>query len=457
MEDKAKHIASLESQILQQQAQIQDLTAKLSLALSQLSKQAIPKDSRNSSLPPSQDKVSKKRTQSLRQKSSKKSGGQSGHPGSNLKMVATPATVVALRPCFCQRCGAAFSDAQLHYQKSRQVVDIPLPTPEVTEFQQYSGTCGCGHVQSGEFPSGVKAHIQYGQHVEAFVGYLSVAHYIPYGRMVTILKDLFGIEMSEGTVANILQRLKEKGLPYYEQIRQYIASDTHVVGADESACRVNGDNHWAWVWQTPALCYLTIAPNRGKATVDSHFPEGFPQAVLTSDRWASHLNTTAQAHQICLAHLLRALNYLEAAEKHSFSIELQALFRTAIDEKKQHLVFAQTATIAQKLEQQLDTLLQQTIPKETYPETAKLQKSLIKLRQAVFPFLYHKEVPPDNNASERAIRNIKVKMKVSGQFKSGQEGFAVIRSIIDTVKKKQQSIWEVLVDLANVNNSYAFC
>jgi len=43
---------------------------------------------------------------------------------------------------------------------------------------------------------------------------------------------------------------------------------------------------------------------------------------------------------------------------------------------------------------------------------------LIKNRDSLLTFLYHLEVPPDNNGSERAIRNAKVKMKISNQFKT---------------------------------------
>jgi hypothetical protein len=55
-------------------------------------------------------------------------------------------------------------------------------------------------------------------------------------------------------------------------------------------------------------------------------------------------------------------------------------------------------------------------------------------------------VPPDNNGSERAIRNIKVKQKVSGQFKStqGADGFAILISIIDTTIKSGQNVLNAL-------------
>ena len=58
-------------------------------------------------------------------------------------------------------------------------------------------------------------------------------------------------------------------------------------------------------------------------------------------------------------------------------------------------------------------------------------------RQNLFTFLYIENVPPDNNGSERAVRNIKVKQKISGQFKIDKtaQNFAQIRSVIDTTIK----------------------
>ena len=53
---------------------------------------------------------------------------------------------------------------------------------------------------------------------------------------------------------------------------------------------------------------------------------------------------------------------------------------------------------------------------------------------------------PDNNGSERAIRNIKVKQKISGQFKSLQNAniFAVLRSVIDTTIKNGNNVLNTL-------------
>jgi transposase len=442
------------------EARIADLEEKLSDALVLLAKKSVKKDSLNSGIPPSKD-ISRKKTQSLRKKSDKKTGGQPGHRGSNLKMAATPDEVEELKPSYCSNCGHAFEEQELSHQKSRQVFDIPLPRLTVKEYRQYVGRCSCGCKQAADFPLHVNAPVQYGKNLEALVGYLSVGQYIPYKRMTGLLSDVFSVNLSQGTVDNMLNRLGEKAERFYDRIREELSESGLPVGADETGCPVNGDNYWAWVWppwqrQNEAYSYLTISDNRGSATVAEHFPEGFPNATLSSDRWAAHLKTAAVQHQICLVHLLRELNYLEALEKHSFAVRLRNLFQRAIHAKKQRQVFAYGSQESQKLEQSLDLLLKETIPKGKYPQTAKLQKSLIKLRQAVFPFLYEAKLSADNNASERSIRNIKVKIKVSGMFKSGHSIYARLKSVMETIQKKGQNIWQTFINLANAEYQWQY-
>jgi len=93
------------------------------------------------------------------------------------------------------------------------------------------------------------------------------------------------------------------------------------------------------------------------------------------------------------------------------------------------------------LENQLDEILKHQLPIDN-KELIHFQNRLIKHRDFLFTFLYHPKAPPDNNASERAIRNIKVKQKISGQFKapSGGFAFAVLRSVTDTIIKNRQNV-----------------
>src|SRR6478735_306543 len=70
----------------------------------------LAKDSHNSSKPPSSDGL-KRKTKSLRQKSGKKPGGQLGHRGETLHLVAVPDAVVEHRPPICAHCRTPLSDA----------------------------------------------------------------------------------------------------------------------------------------------------------------------------------------------------------------------------------------------------------------------------------------------------------------------------------------------------------
>ena len=107
-----------------------------------------------------------------------------------------------------------------------------------------------------------------------------------------------------------------------------------------------------------------------------------------------------------------------------------------------------------QLEKRLDDLLNQHID----PQHKKLivfRERITRYRNYLFLFLYQREVPPDNNASERAIRTYKVKQKVSGWFRSqeGAKAFAVIRSVIDTTIKNTKSVWEALTIIPTFNGT----
>jgi transposase-like protein len=130
---------------------------------------------------------------------------------------------------------------------------------------------------------------------------------------------------------------------------------------------------------------------------------------------------------------------------------MKDLFLRAIELKKQMTEndYINPPQEVAGLNAELDELLK-TDYSEFNKKEQSLFKRLVKNRQSIFTFLTHPNVPPDNNASERAIRNVKVKTKVSGQFRNeeGAERYAKIRSIIDTAIKNGQDVYKALVCLA---------
>ncbi len=137
--------------------------------------------------------------------------------------------------------------------------------------------------------------------------------------------------------------------------------------------------------------------------------------------------------------------------EHKWSEVCKTLFQLALElknemESKDYIIHSPQR---QAIEKRLDRLLEYPLPEDD-KGTITFQKRLIKYRSFIFTFLYREEVPADNNGSERAIRNIKLKQKMSGQFKSdqGANTFAILRSVIDTTLKNKGNVLETLATLA---------
>ena len=433
---------------------VEELTKENAHLRERLSKYETPKNSNNSSVPPSKDENRPQRNKSLRKKSDRKAGGQQGRKGKTLNMVDQPDVEKKHEPQYCQCCGANLDAMTLEYAGKRQVIDIPPIEPIITEHQIFKCTCNCGHTTTSSFPQGINTPVSYGENLQSLIGYFYARQYLPFKRMQEMFNDVFGLSISEGGIHCLLNKIVEKAQPAYQLIKQKLTNKkTTVIGSDETGMKVNTDKHWAWTWQNHEATFITITDNRGIKSIKQNFNSGFSNAVLVHDCWKSHFNTTALSHQLCIAHLLRDLNYLDERYEHKWSRICKMLFYSALQLKDEMSVsdYYQPCIKRKSIEKRLDQLLDYPISKD-FKEMVTFQKRLIKYRDYLFVFLYHPQVPPDNNASERAIRNIKVKQKISGQFKSpkGAFNFTVLRSITDTAIKNGRNILETLKCIATL-------
>lgn len=442
-----KHIIELEKENSLLKAELASLKALVQELLQEIERLRHPKNSRNSSVPPSKDESRPFKTKSLRESDGKKPGGQTGHEGNTLKMTETPDIVIEHKPQYCNHCGKDITDIESELITCRQIVDIPPIIPQYTEHRAYRVTCSCGHQTEASFPDGINAPISYGPSIEATIAYLHTRQYIPFERMSEYFSDVCNLPISQGAICDILERFAQKATPAYRIIAGEVQTG-HVVGSDETGAKVNGKNGWFWTWQNKLATFIVFSQNRGTATIKDNFANGFENAVLVHDCWKSHFETKSKTHQICTAHLLRELNYFEERYQSSWATSFKNMLYEALNIKKSlspadYYSRRDGYPINQRteLEKKLSLLLQTQIP-ENMKEVCTFQKRIIRYKDYLFTFLYYHEVPPDNNASERAIRNIKVKQKVSGQFKTqrGAQIYAIIRSVTDTCIKNGQNV-----------------
>lgn len=427
------------------------LEAKIDKLEQELEKYKTRKDSNNSSIPPSKDENRPPRTSSLRQKSDRKVGGQPGHEGKTLEMAEAPDEVIEHRACFCPECGKDLNNQPFELFGKRQVIDIPPIRQIVTEHQVYRCKCTCGKVVESEFPVGIDRPVSYGRNIESFVGYLNVRQYLPFKRLQELLHDLMGANISEGGLHCLLNRLAAKGADAYELIRKSVLNSS-VIGTDETGMKVNGKKHWFWTWQNNHATYIAASNNRGTATINKHVPDISNDVTLVHDFWKAHFQTSVDRHQACTSHLERETIYFEKRYKTSWPGKFRNILVKAEKLKKEliHADYCSPNQARDNLETELDVLLEKPVDPK-HKELVTFQKRIIKYRDHILTFLYYADVPPDNNGSERAIRNVKVKQKISGQFKifEAAENFAILRSIIDTAIKNDQNVLLTLNAIAD--------
>ena len=115
-------------------------------------------------------------------------------------------------------------------------------------------TCSCGHINKCSLPKECSKRISYGKTIQSLVSFLSHVQCVSFERICEILKEIFSLSISQGTVRNMLTKIGTKSISVCDEIRRRIAKST-VVGADETGLYVNSALNWAWIFQTDQLTY----------------------------------------------------------------------------------------------------------------------------------------------------------------------------------------------------------
>ena len=456
MEAQAQQLAQLAQT---HQVQVANLTARLEQLEARLNK-----DSHNSHQPPSSDGPAKKpHPRSLRRRSGKKSGGQAGHPGVTRLLVDDPDVVVVHAPTVCSGCGAGLEMAAEVKRERRQVIEIPAPCPEVTEHQAVHKVCpACQAVMAGRFPPEVSQPVQYGPRTQAAAVYLQTYQLLPFERTVEALRDLFGVEPSEGTLATIQQTAYMRLAPVEQAIGAALRQ-ADVAHVDETGVRLAGRAHWVHVFSTARLTLYAPHAKRGREAFESiGLLLGF-QGRRVHDAWAPYLKLPG-AYALCNAHLLRELIGLQEDTHQAWPsklirllVRMQAAVTAAQVAGQPALLPKQRAGFEAAYTRFLNEGLQANPPPKPTGKRGRPKQTLAKNlldrllthRVAILAFMHDFRVPFDNNQAERDLRMLKVKQKVSGSFRSlhGAAYFCRIRGYISTLRKQSASVFDGLTSI----------
>jgi transposase len=462
-------VVSLRVELLAAQAVAGELRAELATVRGELAdaRQRIAeleaqagKNSRNSSKPPSSDGLGKPAPKSLRRKTGRKPGGQEGHEGRTLRQVADPDHEVPHEPGCCAGCRRPLAGRPVTGVQRRQEFDLPPVKIEVTEHQLIERECVCGQRTRGSAPDGVTAPVQYGPRIAAIIVYLYVGQFLSEKRTAQALAELFGTPISAGTVSRITARAADRLDGFLDDMREKLAVAA-VAGFDETGFRVAGRLLWVDCARTETYTLISCHPRRGVAAMDAVGVLPAFRGVAVHDAWGPYDTYADAGHQLCCAHVVRELagvadispagNWCWASQAAQALVGMQKLVAEAVAAGRESV---DPAALAKQI--RLYRCAAQLGINHTAARSSKLMRThnalarrLLDRQDDYLRFTTDWRIPADNNGSERDIRMIKLRQKVSGCLRTltGARQFCAIRSYLGTAAKHGIHFFDALVML----------
>lgn len=430
----------------------------------------LAQNSRNSSRPPSSDGLSKPpASKSLRRPSGRKPGGQPGHPGAHLEMVAVPDEIVDHVPPLCAGCHRDLSGAEEVGHHARQVFDLPEIRLRGTEHRAHTRRCACGRETTAAFPAALGAPAQYGPRVRALGIYLVSYQHLPYARAARLLSDWIGAPVSTGTLATFLARGAEDLRPFLDEVHAQITA-APVAHFDETGARADGRLRWLFSAGTERATSYSLHDKRGFDGLDHAGVLPSFAGIAVHDGFKPYRRYTEPRHALCNVHHLRELTgIIEAApgdRRQAWAVRMDRLLRELHGAVRDARAAGRAGLAAEELAGFRDryariiALGHEANPARTTPTGRRgvirqtpahnLLRRLDIYREDVLRFAEDFRVPFDNNLAERDIRMIKLQQKISGCWRTiaGAERFLAIRSYLSTATKQHEPIADTLVALA---------
>ena len=389
---------------------------------------APPKTPDNSGTPPSQGRKANG--------DGKASPKARVHAGAHRPLHPNPTRCEAVRVERCPHCRADVGNVAQMAVQTYDRIEVPEIKPDVTRVVLHGGVCPCcaGRFKAAA-PTGLEPGSPFGPNLRAFVLYLRFGQAIPFERLARLMRDLFGLEISEGALANMLQDSAPAFAAQTSLIKQCLLSST-VLASDETSVRVGKKTFWTWVFHHADSACFVIRPSRGKVVVGEFLGDVRP-AVWISDRLGAQMGWATRDQQVCLAHLLRDVQYAIDAGDAAFAPGMKHLLQRAVRIGRRRPTLSDATLLAYhaRLERSLDQLLK---PEPTTKAGLKLQRIIKRFRQSLFVFLTDRAVSPTNNGSEQALRPCVIFRKVTNGFRSlwGADLYADVRSVLETARRR---------------------
>lgn len=401
-------------------------------------------DSRNSSLPPSTDQKGKKaNTYNNRAKSGKSRGGQEGHKGTTLSANSIRRKIAEGK---LKHEIVDIGKSDRNYI-SRYKVDYHI-IPTVTEMRFHEDENGKINI-----PNEYKSPVIYGDTIKTMIVQLYSEGVVSNDRICQFVNALGNntIEIATGTVYNTISGFAKKCDKEIEEITEKLLS-SDVLNTDATVVTVNGKQAYIRNQSTNDAVIYSAMSKKSIESIEKDSILADYNGILIHDHETA-LYKFGTRHGECNVHLLRYLKKNTEESKNKWSVKLSELLIKMNKARKDRLSKNSWFNLSEitAYEKQYDKIINQgrrenekTQSQYAKNEEMALLNRLEKYKANHLLFIHDNRVPFDNNMSERDLRKCKNRQKMAGGFRTeeGQRMYCKILSVIETCKRKGDSIFE---------------
>ena len=414
------------------------------------------RSSRNSSLPPSQDPPSAPPRPGGKG-SGRKRGGQHGHEGKYRRLLPSERVdeLIEHWPEQCRSCAREFAEVErvdAIEPSRRQVAELPPIAVRVTEHRLHRVCCPeCAAVTTAEPP--VESRWAFGPRLQAAVVTLAVRNRVSRRDASELAGELFGVELSTGSVDAIVQRAGDALAAPHTRLEQEIKRSP-VVNIDETGWKTGGNRRMLWGALTRRTAVFRIAAGRHTAEAQTMLGERY-DGIVCSDRYRGYDYLDPAHRQVCWAHLLRDFTAHSEGmgEQEDFGsaglVIAHDLFK-AWQQFQEHAdraaLQARIAPLQAKLRVELEHASRKSTKTKYHRQFA---RNLLKLWPALWTFTHTEDVEPTNNHAERGLRGAVIyrKLSLGTQSDRGERSLERLLSASITCRLRKQSLFAYLTDV----------
>ena len=427
------------------EAIISEMRSMLSKALEEIDrlKKQISNDSENSSKPPSSD--IKPNIPNNREKRKKKQGGQKGHAP---KYLSRREVEEKIKSGEFERKIHHIGNLKLPY-KTKYIIDIETHVI-AREIRIHSNV---------KVPPALHPDVQYGDKIRTFCTVLNTEGGIAIDRLANFVESMTGgkLKISHGSIVNFLSKLSAKSADKLKEIENALLNST-LIHTDATVARVENRNISVRNYSTKKLTLLKATHTKSRKCLEE--TKILPRFIgdLVHDH-ETVMYRYGRRHGECNVHIMRYLKRILQNTKNRWAKDLRA-FLCCLNEHVKRLKSNGFTEIDEeklnRLGRRYDEILaagieqNKRVKSKIYREDERcLLRRLEKYRENHLLFLRDFNVPFDNNLSERDLRHVKTKQKISGCWRSmtGAQNYLNVKSVIETCKKNGEDFFDTIKNL----------